>query len=125
MAINTDNTLALAEIDGHNYIKHRKFCGVLEFDNHRHHTNPNDGLLGFFRLRRNAVEFEYDVSYHLHCTLRLRCGRQVTLEALDQVMSYAGLLEGTPDAKCNDWFIQCSLREAERYCVDGAKPHLK
>jgi hypothetical protein len=54
----------------------------------------------------------------------MRSGRTITLEALDQRMTYAGLLEGTPDAQSNDRRIKHALREAERYCPSGAKPHL-
>jgi uncharacterized protein (TIGR02996 family) len=66
----------------------------------------------------------YDLAYHLHCELPLRSGRTITLEALDQVMTYAGLLEGTPDRESNDREIEFALREAYRHCVDGVRPHL-
>ncbi|MHC5536784.1 hypothetical protein ACYOEI_00755 [Singulisphaera rosea] len=67
---------------------------------------------------------QYNVAYHLRCQITLQSGRTITLEALDQEMSYAGLLEGTPDAKTNDWYIESSLRVAARRCVPGARPHL-
>jgi hypothetical protein len=70
------------------------------------------------------VELRYNVAYHLRCQLVLRSGRTITLEALDQQMTYAGLLAGTPDAESNDRHIEFALREAERHCVRGAKPHL-
>ena len=70
------------------------------------------------------MELRYEVAYHLRCGLPLRSGRRITLEALDQRMTYAGLLEGTPDRGSSDWRIEAALREAERYCVAGAKPHL-
>lgn len=70
------------------------------------------------------MELEYNLAYHLRCQLKLRSGRTITLTALEQEMSYAGLLEGTPDAEANDWYIEASLRAAQRLCVDGAKPHL-
>jgi hypothetical protein len=54
----------------------------------------------------------------------LRSRRTITLEALDQQMTYSGLLEGTPNAKSNDTYIELSLRTAARLCVEGAKPHL-
>lgn len=76
------------------------------------------------RRRRERVSLQYNVAYHLHCQLTLRSGRQVTLEALDQVMTYAGLLEGVPDARTNDSYVGSSLRAAERRCVEGAKPLL-
>jgi hypothetical protein len=71
-----------------------------------------------------VVELQYEVAYHLRCGLLLRSGRRITLEALDQRMTYAGLLEGTPCRESNDRTIEYALREAERYCVAGAKPHL-
>jgi hypothetical protein len=70
------------------------------------------------------VGLQYNVAYHLHCQLTLQSGRTITLEALDQAMSYAGLLEGVPTARSNDWYIESSLRVAERLCVEGARPHL-
>jgi hypothetical protein len=70
------------------------------------------------------VDLQYNIAYHLRCQLTLRSGRTITLEALDQQMTYAGLLEGTPDTKLNDWQIEHALQEAERHCVQGAKAHL-
>jgi hypothetical protein len=70
------------------------------------------------------VELQYNVAYHLRCQVTLQARRTITLEALDQEMTYAGLLEGTPDAETNDCYIESSLRVAERRCVPGAKPHL-
>ena len=70
------------------------------------------------------MELMYQVAYHLRCGLPLRSGRRITLEALDQRMTYAGLLEGTPCRESNDRTIEYALREAERYCAAGAKPHL-
>jgi hypothetical protein len=70
------------------------------------------------------VDLQYNIAYHLHCQLSLRSGRTITLEGLDQRMTYAGLLEGTPDAKWNDGHLERALQEAERHCVHGAKPHL-
>jgi hypothetical protein len=70
------------------------------------------------------VELQYNTAYHLRCRLPLRSGRTITLEALNQRMTYAGLLEGTPDAASNDFYIESALKEAERYCVHGAQPHL-
>lgn len=70
------------------------------------------------------MSLQYNVAYHLRCELTLRSGRTITLKSLDQEMSYAGLLEGVPDAKSNDWYIECTLRAVERRCVEGAGPHL-
>lgn len=66
----------------------------------------------------------YNNAYHMHCELALRSGRVVTLQALDQEVSYAGLLEGVPDARSNDWYVERSLRAAGRLCAAGAAPHL-
>jgi hypothetical protein len=70
------------------------------------------------------VELLYEVAYHLHCGVLLRSGRKITLEALDQRMTYAGLLEGNPDREANDRTVEHAMREAQRHCVAGAKPHL-
>jgi hypothetical protein len=70
------------------------------------------------------MELSYETAYHLRCGLALLSGRTITLKALDQRMTYAGLLEGTPTHETNDRSIEYALREAERYCVDGTKPHL-
>lgn len=70
------------------------------------------------------MSFQYDIAYHLHCQLTLQSGRHVRLVALDQEMSYAGLLEGVPNAKSNDWYVERSLQAAQRRCVEGAEPHL-
>ena len=72
----------------------------------------------------NEMDLEYSEAYHLHCQLRLVSGRTITLKALDQSMTYAGLLEGTPDGEANDWQIEDALREAKRRCLPGAQPHL-
>src|SRR3954447_25826053 len=68
------------------------------------------GRLLKVRRRRVAVGLRYNVAYHLHCQLTLRSGRTITMEALDQELAYAGLLEGVPDARSNDWYIESSLR---------------
>jgi hypothetical protein len=70
------------------------------------------------------VELRYNIANHLRCQLPLRSGRTITLEALDQRMTYAGLLAGAPDAESNDGHIEYALKEAERHCVRGARPHL-
>jgi hypothetical protein len=70
------------------------------------------------------VELQYDVAYHLHCQLVLPSGRSITLESLNQRMTYAELIAGVPDARVNDWEIKCALQEAQRFCIDGAAPHL-
>jgi hypothetical protein len=70
------------------------------------------------------VKLQHDVANLRRSRITLRSGRTITLEALHQDMCYAGLLEGPPDAGCNDRSIESALREAERFCVTGAKPHL-
>lgn len=70
------------------------------------------------------MELQYEIAYHLRCRFPLRSGRMITLKSLDQDMTYAGMLVGTPSAAINDWHISSALREAQRHCVMGAKPHL-
>lgn len=70
------------------------------------------------------MELRYNGAYHLHCQLPLRSGRTITLEALDQQMTYAGLGAGPPSVESNDSRIEHALREAGRYCIAGTKPHL-
>jgi uncharacterized protein (TIGR02996 family) len=72
----------------------------------------------------SSQQLRYASAYHLHCKLSLRSGRRITLEALDQVMTYAGLLVGVPNREANDRFIEDALRAAERHCVGEARPHL-
>ena len=66
----------------------------------------------------------YNTAYHLRCQLTLASGRTVTLEALDQEMTYSGLMEGVPNDWTNDHIIECALDAARRHCADGAEPHL-
>ncbi len=70
------------------------------------------------------MELQYNIAYHLRCQIVMQSRSTITLCSLDQEMSYAGLLEGTPDSKTNDWYIESSLRAAQRHCAEGAKPHL-
>ncbi len=69
-------------------------------------------------------ELHYNDAYLMECELRLRSGRRITLEHLDQVMTYAGLLEGTPNHESNDRHIEYALEEAGRRGVVGVRPHL-
>ncbi len=69
-------------------------------------------------------ELHYNVAYHMECELRLRSGRAITLKHFDQVMTYAGLLEGTPDHELDDRHIESALEEAGRRGVAGVRPHL-
>lgn len=70
------------------------------------------------------MQLEYDVSYHLRCQFALKSGLEITLKALQQRMTYAGLLEGTPSQESNDWLIDAALKEAQQFCVEGVKPIL-
>src|SRR5262245_9612650 len=70
------------------------------------------------------MQLEYNVAYHLHCQVVLRSGRAITLEGLHQTMTYAGLLEGTPDAESNDWHMNGALRDPMENSMRGVKPAL-
>jgi uncharacterized protein (TIGR02996 family) len=72
----------------------------------------------------SSQQLRYESAYHMHCKLSLRSGRRITLEALDQVMTYAGLLIGAPNRERNDGIIEDALRAAERHCAGEARPHL-
>jgi len=62
--------------------------------------------------------------FNLHCQLRLNSGIPITLESLEQEMTYAQLLEGTPCPEWNDELLQKAIQHAEsRYSWSG-KPHL-
>jgi hypothetical protein len=56
----------------------------------------------------------YSRAYHLHCQLTLNSGRSITLARLNQVRTYAGLLEGTPNADSNSMIIEGSTRNAQK-----------
>lgn len=73
---------------------------------------------------RHRLELEHDGAHLVRGQITLNSGRTIVLTALDQVMTYAGLLEGTPNARANDRYLELSLQEAERRCVPGARPHL-
>jgi hypothetical protein len=49
----------------------------------------------------NTQSLEYSSSYNCHCLISLDCGREITLTSLKQEMTYAALLEGTPDSETN------------------------
>jgi hypothetical protein len=70
------------------------------------------------------MSLEYNSAYHLRCQIALRSGRRVKLQSLHQWMTYAGWLEGVPSGDLNDGFVEGSLRDSERYCIEGAKPIL-
>jgi hypothetical protein len=48
---------------------------------------------------------EYDPIYHVTCRLQHESGRELILNQLEQSQTYAGMLEGVPDKKANDWGI--------------------
>ena len=56
----------------------------------------------------------YSNSYHLHCQLTLKSGRSITLERLNQIMTYSGLVIGLPSAATNSLMIEWSTRDAQR-----------
>jgi uncharacterized protein (TIGR02996 family) len=81
----------------------------------------------FDRSWLGAVDFQqlrYEPAYHMNCELPLRSGRTITLQELDQQMTYIGLLAGVPNREMNDHTIADALREAQRFCVADARPHL-
>jgi hypothetical protein len=67
---------------------------------------------------------EYNLAYHLHCSLTLGTGRAVRLTRILQSQTYAGLLEGTPNKRLNDWDIEGALQRAEQMYGSIGKPHL-
>jgi hypothetical protein len=74
--------------------------------------------------RGTAVSLRHDIAHLMRCELKLLTGRTITLDSLDQHRTHAGLLEGTPNALMNNSNIEWALRQAERRCIDGAKPQL-
>lgn len=70
------------------------------------------------------MSLQYSDAYELRCQLTLASGRTITLERLDQQMTYSGLMEGTPNAKSNNMFINWEFRTAAKQCVAGAEPYL-
>ena len=70
------------------------------------------------------MDLQYNIGYHLHCELAISSVRSITVERLDQQMTYAGLLEGTPNADLNTRIIERALLEAQRHCEPVSKPYL-
>lgn len=60
------------------------------------------------------MALEYDHAWCCHCSLTLLDGRGITLKALRQRMTYAGLLEGTPCARLNDRIVESAVEAARR-----------
>jgi hypothetical protein len=54
-------------------------------------------------------------------SLTLDCGRRVTLDACDYARTYAGLLEGRPNAEINAGIIERELTERDS-SWGGARP---
>jgi hypothetical protein len=54
----------------------------------------------------------YNVAYPLYCELDLQSGRRVTLQALQQSMTYGGWMEGVPSAEWNDRMVEAAVRQA-------------
>ena len=67
---------------------------------------------------------EYCPTRHLKCLLRLDSGRNAILENLDQSYTYAGLLEGTPNKKANDWGIDVDMKRAANNPQKIGQPYL-
>ena len=67
---------------------------------------------------------EYNQAYHLTCSLILDSSRSIVLKHLDQSQTYAGLLEGTPNKKANEWGIEADMKRASEYPQTIGKPHL-
>jgi hypothetical protein len=69
------------------------------------------------------MTLDYEVSYHVHCDLRLASGRKVSLRTLEQSLTYAGWLEGTPTSQVNDAEVKAALAEASSR-PDKIRSHL-
>lgn len=67
---------------------------------------------------------EYDLSYHVTCKLQQESGRKLTMKRLEQSLTYAGLIEGVPNKKTNDWRIEHDLRRAARDGQIVGEPYL-
>lgn len=67
---------------------------------------------------------DFDEIYHVTSSLTQDDGRKLTLKHLDQSLTYAGLMEGTPDQKANDWRIETDLKYASQYRFAIGEPCL-
>jgi hypothetical protein len=56
--------------------------------------------------------------------LRLASTRDVDLVALEQWMTYRGLLMGSPDCTWNEKFLVRAMNRAREGCRHGGEPHL-
>lgn len=52
----------------------------------------------------------YNDAFNLHCELNLNSGRSVRLDALQQSLTYGGLIEGIPSARVNDLKVETTLQ---------------
>ena len=67
---------------------------------------------------------EYSLNYHMKCSLTLDSGRTATLKHLDQSQTYAGMLEGTPNKKSNEWGIDADMKRATEHPQTIGQPYL-
>lgn len=70
------------------------------------------------------VHLEFDDIYNVTSSLTQNGGRKLTLKYLDQAHTYAGMLEGTPNRKANDWGIGTDLKYASQYRFSLGEPYL-
>ena len=70
------------------------------------------------------MDLHYNIGFHLRSEIAFATGERVTLHALHQWLTYGGWLEGKPSREWNDRIITGSLRKAESYCAEEAKPFL-
>lgn len=75
-------------------------------------------------LPRGILHLDFDEIYNVTSSLIQDGGRNLTLKYLDQAHTYAGMLEGTPNRKANDWGIETDLKYAAQYRFAMGKPHL-
>lgn len=67
---------------------------------------------------------DYDINYHVTCSLKHESGRDLILTHFDQSQTYTGLLEGTPNCKSNDWEIENDLEHATKLPYTTDHPYL-
>lgn len=67
---------------------------------------------------------EFDDTYGCHCSLILHSGWNIVLDALTQLRTYAGLLEGVPTKWSNDESIKWHVERTEQNPSCLGKPLL-
>ena len=67
---------------------------------------------------------EYNVAFHVHSELALRSGRVISLRALAQELTYAGLLEGCPTREMNDGEVVQAQRDAIAQSAGSVAAHV-